>query len=291
LPVDDGLLPSANLLVGRLLRLRRGIELEPSLRRSRTRRREPFRQPPVLDEIPLERPPLRLELGASHRRRVGVAAGRLRLRPYAHLGLADGPFAALELRLARGEALLGAPERLLATAQLGLALRGGGARGRETLRQRSLACGQVGEPPLDLRTTCLDLLGQAMLLLGRGRHRLHLRGELIALLAQGGALAPRALDGLPGPRLDLLGVARGAVGVGLRLLGRLRSGPEAHGGYIRKTPNVVSGMGALRAAERPRASTRLVSSGSMMPSSHRRAVEKYGLPSSSYFARTSSGSA
>ena len=45
------------------------------------------------------------------------------------------------------------------------------------------------------------------------------------------------------------------------------------GAYIRKTPNVVSGIGALSAAARPSASTRRVSSGSMMPSSHSRAVE------------------
>ena len=43
--------------------------------------------------------------------------------------------------------------------------------------------------------------------------------------------------------------------------------------YIRKMPNVVSGMGAFSAAEMPRASTCLVSSGSMIPSSQSRAVE------------------
>src|SRR5262245_59468765 len=43
--------------------------------------------------------------------------------------------------------------------------------------------------------------------------------------------------------------------------------------YIRKTPKVVSGIGALSAAARPSASTRRVSSGSMMPSSQSRAVE------------------
>ena len=42
--------------------------------------------------------------------------------------------------------------------------------------------------------------------------------------------------------------------------------------HMRKTPNFVSGMGALSAADRPSASTRRVSAGSMMPSSHRRAV-------------------
>src|SRR5690242_1839111 len=43
--------------------------------------------------------------------------------------------------------------------------------------------------------------------------------------------------------------------------------------YILNTPKVVSGIGAFRAAARPRASTRRVSSGSMIPSSQRRAVE------------------
>src|SRR5207244_3755676 len=43
--------------------------------------------------------------------------------------------------------------------------------------------------------------------------------------------------------------------------------------HIRKTPKVVSGMGAFRAEERPSARTRRVSSGSMMPSSHNLAVE------------------
>ena len=51
--------------------------------------------------------------------------------------------------------------------------------------------------------------------------------------------------------------------------------------YIRKTPNVVSGTGAFAAAARPSASTRRVSSGSMIPSSQSRAVEKYGEPSRS----------
>ena len=45
------------------------------------------------------------------------------------------------------------------------------------------------------------------------------------------------------------------------------------GVHILKTPNSVSEIGAFRAAESPRASTRRVSSGSMIPSSQRRAVE------------------
>ena len=57
--------------------------------------------------------------------------------------------------------------------------------------------------------------------------------------------------------------------------------PEPGGGHIRKTPKCVSGIGALRAAARPSARTRRVSSGSMTPSSHSRAVAKYGLPSAS----------
>jgi hypothetical protein len=43
--------------------------------------------------------------------------------------------------------------------------------------------------------------------------------------------------------------------------------------YMRKMPNFVSAIGAFRAAEMPSASTRRVSSGSMIPSSQRRAVE------------------
>jgi len=43
--------------------------------------------------------------------------------------------------------------------------------------------------------------------------------------------------------------------------------------HMRKTPNRVSGIGSLSAAEMPSASTRLVSSGSRMPSSQSRAVE------------------
>ena len=43
--------------------------------------------------------------------------------------------------------------------------------------------------------------------------------------------------------------------------------------HILKTPNLVCGIGALSAAESPSASTRRVSSGSMTPSSHSRAVE------------------
>src|SRR5262245_11065005 len=46
---------------------------------------------------------------------------------------------------------------------------------------------------------------------------------------------------------------------------------EAH--HIRNTPNVVSGIGAFSALARPSASTRRVSSGSITPSSQRRAVE------------------
>jgi hypothetical protein len=42
--------------------------------------------------------------------------------------------------------------------------------------------------------------------------------------------------------------------------------------YIRNTPNVVGSIGALSAAERARPSTSRVRAGSMMPSSHSRAV-------------------
>ena len=42
--------------------------------------------------------------------------------------------------------------------------------------------------------------------------------------------------------------------------------------HILNTPNFVSGIGALSAAEKHKASTRRVSAGVMMPSSHSRAV-------------------
>lgn len=42
--------------------------------------------------------------------------------------------------------------------------------------------------------------------------------------------------------------------------------------YIRNTPNRVSGMGAFSVAAKAKASTRRVSAGAMMPSSHSRAV-------------------
>src|SRR5436853_7800308 len=44
--------------------------------------------------------------------------------------------------------------------------------------------------------------------------------------------------------------------------------------YIRNTPNLVLGIGAFRQAEKARPSTRRVSDGAMMPSSHSRAVAK-----------------
>src|SRR5437762_981472 len=75
--------------------------------------------------------------------------------------------------------------------------------------------------------------------------------------------------------------------------GRLRVGEvpdDETRDHMRKTPNVVSGIGAFSAACNPSARTWRVSSGSMMPSSHMRAVEQYGLPSSSYFARIASSS-
>jgi len=53
-------------------------------------------------------------------------------------------------------------------------------------------------------------------------------------------------------------------------------------------PKRVSGIGALSDALRLRARTRRVSTGSMTPSSQRRADEKYGEPSCSYLRRIGS---
>src|SRR5579864_3308040 len=52
-------------------------------------------------------------------------------------------------------------------------------------------------------------------------------------------------------------------------------------GHIRNTPNVVRSTGRLSEAEMAIASTRRVSTGSMMPSSQIRALAKYGCPSCS----------
>jgi RNA polymerase sigma factor (sigma-70 family) len=53
----------------------------------------------------------------------------------------------------------------------------------------------------------------------------------------------------------------------------LQAAPERATPYIRKIPKVVSGIGALSAAEIPSAITLRVSTGSTIPSSQRRAVE------------------
>jgi RNA polymerase sigma factor (sigma-70 family) len=58
-----------------------------------------------------------------------------------------------------------------------------------------------------------------------------------------------------------------------RVVETLNAVPERATAYIRKTPKVVSGIGALSAAEIPSASTLRVSTGSTMPSSQSRAVE------------------
>src|SRR5690606_30396019 len=55
--------------------------------------------------------------------------------------------------------------------------------------------------------------------------------------------------------------------------GRRRSDAATPTHYIRNTPNLAGSIGALSEAEIPSASTRRVSAGSMMPSSHSRAVE------------------
>ena len=53
----------------------------------------------------------------------------------------------------------------------------------------------------------------------------------------------------------------------------LQAAPERATPYIRKIPKVVSGIGALSAAEIPSAITLRVSTGSTIPSSQSRAVE------------------
>src|SRR3546814_17975389 len=57
--------------------------------------------------------------------------------------------------------------------------------------------------------------------------------------------------------------------------------------YILNTPNRVGSIGAFSAAESDRPSTIRVSAGSMMPSSHSRAVAQWGYPWLSYCSRRS----
>ncbi len=73
------------------------------------------------------------------------------------------------------------------------------------------------------------------------------------------------LEGLPASSLAVRATWRLPRGTGLE------AGLPAS--YIRKTPKRVSPISALRAALIPMASTRRVSSGSITPSSHSRAVE------------------
>ena len=58
--------------------------------------------------------------------------------------------------------------------------------------------------------------------------------------------------------------------------------------YIRKTPAFVSGIGALAAVAKASVSVARVSAGSMIPSSHSRAVAKYACDSPSYRCRIAS---
>ena len=59
--------------------------------------------------------------------------------------------------------------------------------------------------------------------------------------------------------------------VSTRIVSFRRAGtPHLH--HIRNTPKRVASIGAFKAADNPRPSTRRVSAGSMMPSSHRRAL-------------------
>ena len=116
-----------------------------------------------------------------------------------------------------------------------------------------------------------------------GEQRKPRRARLARLLA-----APRPPWGHPGPPPTFSltarnahvrdGTSRECVGVQEvcpRRPSAARAGCRrpAVGPHMRKTPNVVSGIGALSAAEIPSAITLRVSTGSMIPSSQSRAVE------------------
>ncbi len=132
----------------------------------------------------------------------------------------------------------------------------------------------------------------------RGRHlapQLPSHANRCIWSAEGPMLAPRLL--LPGtgrgttrvsewwrgrgvryPRLDR-STTRLCPAVPLPVLGRILLVPPHH---IRNTPKRgVSGIGAFSVAANARPRTSRVWAGSITPSSHRRAVAWYGLPSSS----------
>ena len=62
---------------------------------------------------------------------------------------------------------------------------------------------------------------------------------------------------------------RRAIGEKLKTI---KQGQRNQANHIRNTPNFVFGIGAFSATEKHSASTRRVSEGAMMPSSHSRAV-------------------
>src|SRR6266545_1950255 len=123
-----------------------------------------------------------------------------------------------------------------------------------------------------------------------GRRCARSSSPLVLLLAIVEALEKRLSETLPvGEHLPVARPARlelhdlhvpwsFAVGVVVRLrLAELAQPrlwlPAEEPHHIRKMPNVVSAIGAFSAAEIPSASTRRVSSGSMIPSSQSLAVE------------------
>src|SRR6185437_12511808 len=106
-------------------------------------------------------------------------------------------------------------------------------------------------------------------------------GQFAAVVGERFSAAARGVAGDGVDRARGLGGDRGGTcdDVLAELAGRSRR-------YILNTPNLVSGTGALSAAENASASTRRVSLGAMMPSSHSRALAKYGLPSISNCSRS-----
>ena len=89
-------------------------------------------------------------------------------------------------------------------------------------------------------------------------------------VAIGVGIDRNGLDAHLARRLD--DAAGDLAAVGDQDLGEHQGGLGHGAGHMRNTPKRVSRAGALRLADKARASTRRVSAGSMMPSSHSRAL-------------------
>jgi len=128
--------------------------------------------------------------------------------------------------------------------------------------------------------------------LRRGEKALVIRGgkfgERWAKITQAYGIETVTVDVEWGKGVDPLAVAAALdQDPGIRAVSTRLPPAEDHsrGRHIRNRPNAGSGSGVRLASSSARPSTVRVSAGSMIPSSHSRAVEWYGLPWCSYCSR------